>query len=513
MTDSRPATIVFGLDGAHFELLNPWIKEGKLPNIKHAIESGVHGDLHSVLPPVTSPNWKAYATGKNPGKFGIFWWENIDVDERRVFYPQDRKNQQPEFWELLQEDDRPGVIGVPTTYPPKEVDPFLIAGAPDGANAGFAHPPELEQQLRDKYDYRVTIKNELRATPDVAAEEIIDAIDQRFTVARDLFYEYDLTFLQVTTFYINSLQHYFWDDEYTLRGWKVIDEHLGTFLDEGYDVILMSDHGSNAINWVFHVNTWLENENYLTLDTKAARFMHRIGINRDRLLRIISAFGLQDIAKRLAPQQLLNVIPDKSGELIHESKTSNVDWEHSTVLASGQGPVYLTVDENNEKYERIRKELITKLRKLTTPTGESVVRDVYRAEEVYSGSYVSDGPDLVLDQAPGIHIKGSIGRQTVFTEPRDDGWAAENKQEGLFAATGPSFDEGEVEPLSILDLAPTILHLRGYDLPRDLDGEVATEVFASDVAASEQPVSYREMNARISERERIRRIIRENQFE
>ncbi|MFW6121196.1 MAG: alkaline phosphatase family protein, partial [Petrotogales bacterium] len=70
--------IVIGLDGAHFELIEPWLKKGELPNIKKCIEEGVSADMEVCLPPVTSPNWKCYSTGLNPGKLGIFWWENID---------------------------------------------------------------------------------------------------------------------------------------------------------------------------------------------------------------------------------------------------------------------------------------------------------------------------------------------------------------------------------------------------------------------------------------------------
>ena len=38
-------TIVFGLDGAHFELIESWIEAGHLPNIKRAINDGVTADL------------------------------------------------------------------------------------------------------------------------------------------------------------------------------------------------------------------------------------------------------------------------------------------------------------------------------------------------------------------------------------------------------------------------------------------------------------------------------------
>lgn len=508
----QPRTVVFGLDGAHFELIEPWIDAGELPNLERAIEGGVTADLESVLPPVTSPNWKSYLTGKNPGQFGIFWWENVDTDEERIFYPSHRKNRETEYWEVLAEEDRTGVMGVPTTYPPKQAGEFVLSGAPDGSNDGFAYPEALEARLEDEYDYKVTAKSELRATPDKAAEEILEIIDTRFTVARDLFEEYDLDFLQVTTFYINSLHHYFWDHEYTKRGWKIIDEHLGAFLDEGHDIVLMSDHGSNEVQTVFHVNSWLEREGYLQLDAGAAKLVHGLGINRDRVLRVLSPLGLQGLATRFAPQFVLDFVPDEQGELPRESKTSNIDWAGTDVIASGQGPIYLTADEGSSEYERTRDRLIEQLESLEGPNGEPIISAAHRGEDVYSGEYAHEAPDVVVEQARGIHIQGSIGRDEVFSQPAEDGWKGENKREGLFVATGPSFDEGEVDALSILDLAPTLLHLRGRAIPVDLDGEVRRDVYASGSDAATTDPEHSETSARQNEIRRIRRAARSLPF-
>ncbi|WP_050050199.1 alkaline phosphatase family protein [Halostagnicola sp. A56] len=190
---TTPQTVVLGLDGAHFELIQPWIDDGKLPNIQMAIESGVSSDLHSVLPPVTSPNWKAYATGKNPGKLGIFWWENVDVENERVHYPTDRKNAHTEYWELIGESKPVGVLGVPTTHPPRPVNGFLVSGAPDSPDTGYTHPQSLEDKLEADYDYSVTKRNRLSVNRDEAIEEILDLIDSRFTVGKDLAEEHGVS--------------------------------------------------------------------------------------------------------------------------------------------------------------------------------------------------------------------------------------------------------------------------------------------------------------------------------
>lgn len=503
---SSPKTVVVGIDGAHYELIEDWIEAGKLPRIRELFDGGVTADLRSVLPPVTSPNWKAYATGKNPGKLGIFWWENIDLDAQRVYYPSERKHAHTEYWERLAEQFPVGVLGVPTTHPPQSVGEFYVSGAPDGQNSGFAHPEELEQRLLEEYGYRVLRKNELRVDPDAAAEEIIDLIDMRFTVAYDLFHEYDLQFMQATTFYINSLHHYLWDSDYTLRGWQTIDEHVGRFLDDDVNVVLMSDHGSTAIDSVFHINTWLEQEGYLELDTATADYVYQLGINRDRILRLASWFGIQDLAKRLSPEWLLRYIPDSQGELSHESKTDNIDWEQSTAVASGQGPVYVIAD--GATGDRIERELKEKLAALEDPAGRRIATEVLTRDEVYDGSYIDEAPDLVVDQRPGVHIQGHIGRNEVFTDPADDGWRGENKPTGLFAASGPSFRSGDADQLSILDLAPTMLHLFGAAVPDDMDGTVRKDVFDPTSEPANSGVEYTVTDPRETEKRRIRKVAR-----
>jgi len=502
MADAK--TVVFGLDGAHFELIEPWIEAGHLPNVERVIEYGVAADLESVLPPVTSPNWKAYATGKNPGKIGIFWWENVDIDGRRVYYPSERKHGNTEFWELIADDEPVGVMGVPTTYPPKQVDEFLVAGAPDGEDDGFTYPPSLEDELEDRFDYRVLKRRRIKDDKSAAAEEILELIDTRFTAARALFEERDVSFLQATTFYINSLHHFLWDDDYTRQAWKIVDSHLGQFLNEGHNVVLMSDHGSNEVQTVFHINAWLEREGYLVLDTEIADLLYRFGMNTDRVSRIAGAVGIRQLVKRLAPQWVLNNVPDEEGELNRESKTDNVNWTETQALASGQGPIYLSADRSSSEYNHVREEIIDRLANMTSPDDKPIVDAIYRGEEVYEGPFLDEAPDIVIDQARGVHIPGGIGRESVFTTPTDDGWKAENKRHGLFAASGPAFANDGLKRLSLLDLAPTLLHLHDCPIPEDMDGQVQHEVFAPNSEPRNRDVTYDHTSEKKRE---IRRIV------
>ena len=58
--------LIIGLDGATLDLVRPWAKENKLPHLRRLMESGTWAPLESTLPPMTSPAWPSFATGKYP---------------------------------------------------------------------------------------------------------------------------------------------------------------------------------------------------------------------------------------------------------------------------------------------------------------------------------------------------------------------------------------------------------------------------------------------------------------
>ena len=64
-------TLVLGLDGATFDLLQPWIDEGHLPTLARLQREGASGPLESTFPPISAAAWSSFSTGVNPGKHGV----------------------------------------------------------------------------------------------------------------------------------------------------------------------------------------------------------------------------------------------------------------------------------------------------------------------------------------------------------------------------------------------------------------------------------------------------------
>lgn len=488
-------TIVIGLDGASFDLIEPWLQAGKLPNIQSLIKNGVRGRLKSCLPPTTSPNWKCYSTGKNPGKLGIFWWENIDFANRRIYIPTGRASAK-EIWDCLSEKGlKSGVINTPLTYPPKPINGFMISGGPDAQEKRFTYPRELESRLRDEFGYSVhpSVRSDWWRSGK-AIQEVFPIIENRFKVAATLAREYDLDFLHLTVFYINSLHHDLWNDKVVEQAWELLDRNIGALVDDfkGSNVILMSDHGTNEINQVFYINTWLEKQGYLKTSGSLwlPRLLYRLGINEISLFNIAQKLHLSSILRKIVPRRLRANIPSAIGTMELEQKGNKVVWEKSQALASGQGPLYLAADDS-----RLQAEIIDKLAKLTNPlTGMKVARNVYRREDIYRGDFLPEAPNIIIDQSPHTHIRGSIGNKNIFEEPQR--WRAENTTEGIFIASGPHFKGGtEAKNVAIIDLAPTILHLMGAAVPSDVDGRVLSEIFRENSEPVRRKIEYRDSPA------------------
>ncbi|WP_247009112.1 alkaline phosphatase family protein [Halorientalis litorea] len=486
----RPV-VILGLDGAAIDVIDGWVDDGELPNLRRVREEGVYEPMHACLPPVTSPNWKCYATGRNPGEFGIFWWQNVDFEGERIHYPNDRKFITPEIWDYLNENDQSaGVVNLPIQYPPREVDEFMIAGGPDAENEGYTNPATLEDRLESEYDWKVRADTSINEQGMDAVDEIIDLIGLRFSVAADLFEERDLDFLHVTTFHINQLQHFLGDHEKTLEGWKRIDDALGRFLEQDVNVLLMSDHGSAPIEKIFHVNTWLERNGFLELDMNEAvtGFFERVGLTRTRVRAVVNTLGIADALKRVTPDSMVNSLPEETGAINQAYATDLIDWDASVAVASGQGPIYLNPQLSDSGRERAITEITEGLESLTLPGSDApTVREVRRGDEVYSGRFAAEAPDLVLDQGPGVHVDGDFGGEDLY---RDLGeWSMLNARDGIFMGHGPDVQSASLDDhAEILDLAPTILHLLDCPVPETLEGRVVTEMFAEGSDPAERPV-------------------------
>lgn len=470
-------TIVVGLDGASWRLLDPWIEAGTLPNLAALRETSAWAETRSCLPPVTFPNWKCYSSGKNPGGFGVFWFERVDLGRGRIETVDGSDFHTAELWDYLNAAGQStGVINMPTMYPPREIDGVVVCGGPDAVDGeyrsiegGYTYPEDLAADLEARFDYRVHPDPLLSSKEERGAEvdAILDVLDTRFEVALALLEERGLEFVHVTLFYLNVLHHFFWNERPTRRAWELVDEWLGRLADlEDTNLVVMSDHGCAPTETEFYVNEWLAENGYQARQRTVEDVLLRVGLDRENVLGLAKRAGVVDLLAATVPERVQELVPQRAG-VKRARKLDAIDLAGTRAFASGQGPIYLHPDADTES---VLAELVADLEGLADDRGP-LFADVHRGRELYEGPFVEDAPAIVVDQRPGVHVNDGIGGGSIRTEP--DRWAAENTPHGVFLATGPDFEaSGELADVSILDIAPTLLVAHDCAVPTDVDGRV-----------------------------------------
>lgn len=118
---SEREVLTIGLDGATWDVLNPLMKKGYMPNLRKMAEEGTSGILKSTKPPIRPVVWSSFQSVCNPGKHGVFDFTGYDRKNSETFFVNSTSIRVPTIWELLSSMDKKIIaINVPLTYPPKK---------------------------------------------------------------------------------------------------------------------------------------------------------------------------------------------------------------------------------------------------------------------------------------------------------------------------------------------------------------------------------------------------------
>jgi predicted AlkP superfamily phosphohydrolase/phosphomutase len=170
----------------------------------------------------------------------------------------------------------------------------------------------------------------------------------------------------------------------------------------------------------------------------------------------------------------------------------DVDWERTRAWAVGSfGQIYINtagqrphgIVQPGEEYERLCAEIAGRALQMQDPaSGEPIVERVYRREELYTGRHLDRTPDLILRTTDMRYLAfghADFGSNRLV-EPVQ-GMSGHHRPNGVCFVHGPGVVAGSrLEGASILDLAPTILWLRGQPVPSAFDGRALTQAFTEE---------------------------------
>lgn len=516
--------LIFGLDGATFDLLDPWFDQDELPFLEKLINEGVRGEMTSTIPPLTGPAWSTFQTGVNPGKHGVFDWGSSGEDTYGEGIVDSTSIEAKTVWELASEAGKKvGVIGVPVTYPPRKVNGFMTSGVLTPKEAeDYVYPPSLREEIKTVVgDYRFAPTHaEMALNNKQWIEELKDSITNREQVARHLLSTREWDVSMVYFMETDTVQHHLFHQNSPLgNNGKAVDEDpileiynrvekavkniYESTAGEDTHVMIVSDHGFGPLKWIFNVNSWLVQKGYMKLKDSAGvrikRAASKLGLNQKNLYKIGDLLG--PLAK--GNEWEMEGFNDILGKMF--LSLNDVDWENTKAYSRGgvTGAIRLNIKGrekhgfiNPEDAPGVQNDLMRDLNELRNPhTGENVIDEVMRNEEVYDGPRSFRGPDILFLTKD---LETDTGGLTVFkTLDRiipSFAITGTHRMNGVFSGYGPKYRrKSEVEGLTISDPAPISLHTLGLKIPFYMDGSPRQEVFSEEFWSKHQP-EFSELN-------------------
>lgn len=512
--------LVVGLDGVNFRMLDGILSDEDVPTISSLTSGGVSADLRSTVPPFTKPAWNSMVTGLNPGKLGMF---GLTDDSSGTSVATARSENPYRVWNLLSGKRGPVVVNnVPPIVSADDVDGDMVAGGlyqSDQLNKDAVHPSTLFDAVRET------------GVGNVGFQEIMKQPIPEFL---DTLYEYtetnvrclelllnhvdDWRFCMTVFFGPDQIMHKLWpsvdpdhprheeiaqwEDEFR-EYWHQLDEHVSRVLERTDDettVLLVSDHGFGPVSERFAVNSWLEQEGLLARQSHNPTASSDSSLLAQSLLKIgLTKYRALQILKTLNVEQLQTYLPERVREMVPRDEDWQpfddelVDWKRTKAYSSGStGAIYLNTVEGErsgdgviplEEYEAVREGVIDRLQDVAETHGFEL--RIWKPEDIYEGPHVEQAPDVLytLDDMTVLPTPAYHDPPFFYSETAPPIGAAHHRRSGMFVANGPVISpEADVDTLSILDIAPTILHLFDTPIPNWVDGDPRTELFVEKLA-------------------------------
>jgi len=446
--------VVLGIDGVPFSLLSELTERVQLPNFKRLREQTGLVQMDSVHPTVSSAAWTSYVTGSQPGKHGIFGFIDRKPGSYQMTIPLANSVSAGTIWQVLSDaGKRVFGMNVPVSYPPRAVNGILIGGFLCPSIEKVASPAELVPYLKS-IDYQIDTDPALaRRSTDEMLPNIDKTLDARmeamFHFLRQERWDYFHTHVMAT----DRLNHFLLaryqagDLRYAeafLAFYRKLDGYLGRLLDTLPDdcgLLVLSDHGFCPIKSEVQLSRYLIERGWCSV------------LGQPRHPLDIEPSGTR--AFTLIPGRLyLNV--------------------------KGREPAGVVEPDD---YGRTRDELAQDLLALRAPSGEPVIRKVFRREEIYwpagesaaqpergaAALLAADGafgraPDLVAIPYDGYDLKMGLVAPETFVRTELEGM--HTYDDALVMARGVELPAGR---FSIVELTRCVLNALGVQVPADMD--------------------------------------------
>ncbi|HDS30804.1 MAG TPA: hypothetical protein ENN67_07145, partial [Firmicutes bacterium] len=269
-----------------------------------------------------------------------------------------------------------------------------------------------------------------------------------------------------------------------------MDELIGEIVSGISDddlLVIMSDHGFGPLDEILKMN----------------RFLHELGFLQfkpevDGSIRRKLGRALPESVK--APLRLIFSRPGKLGEGAHRdfNPYALIEWSKTKAYSGGsteQG-IFINVERRDPhgivmmgaEYHSVRENLIDALRKSKHPvTGEQLFDWVEPRENIYSGEYLENAPDIMFELMGYKAVVGEDAEPPLigpWSQPR----AGYHRRDGILIMKGPMVQSSvKIENARIEDIAPTILACWGLKSDESMNGAVLNDAIKPEFIEAHPP--------------------------
>jgi len=509
--------IIIGLDGATFDLILPWVKNGKLKTFKKLLIDGTWGELASTRPPITGPAWSSFMTGKNPGKSGINDFLIQEEKQLRVINFCDILGET--FWDTAGRAGKYSVvINVPVTYPAQILNGILLSGMMTPPGKSYWSNDKIIQDFQGAIsDYIVDL--DIMTLSSLNREKslckLYTMMEKRYELAVKIKNHYAFDLFIVVFKAPDIVCHRLWHKkDIILKVYEIIDGYLKSFINEKDNIFVMSDHGFGAFSKGIRINQYLyklgalvrskaEFDHGVThgaADIEKLRFgkkadlirrvarmpwkgFLKLGVTRNSVSNILNKMRLYNVVHHNLPPMLKRVLP--VSQFI-------VDRAHSKAYLDSRRTRGIIINKNlyqNKEYYTFRDYIQQALLDLKDPdTGHRVIRNIFKKEEIYWGENVNQLPDLYIEPENEYLLRDDFGCNIIYKFPS---LKANHCSNGIFMAYGPDIlAKKQIKNMDITDIGPTTLHFLNAGVPKDMDGKVRKDIFRENCDAFSRAIKY-----------------------
>ncbi len=123
----RGRVLLIGIDGATLRVVDPLMRQGRLPNLSKIAVNGVFGPLRSVQPLLSPRIWISIATGKSADKHGIVYFAREREDgTQQLLLSTDRRV--PALWNIASNAGLTvAVVNWWNTFPPDRIRGVIVS--------------------------------------------------------------------------------------------------------------------------------------------------------------------------------------------------------------------------------------------------------------------------------------------------------------------------------------------------------------------------------------------------